>query len=221
MTARATEIPGYRRAPGSSIPRPLTSVRRRTVMISKGRGCFDKFAGQILPTGDSAPVLRPVPVHLNSVNTGDQTRDDDLRSASVVNAAAWPTMSYKAPPASAAPAESSPNPGRDDRPRSHPASLAGLRGQPVSRPLPIAAPGRFLGEQRGQPPRLRACPVIPIAGLASVKAQMDVVATVKPRRPQIGRSGSPQLGHGQPPDQSRPRRTGGTHAGRRVVSLPA
>jgi polyisoprenoid-binding protein YceI len=64
-------------------------------VVSKVRGRFDKFEGQIVTGEDPLQSAAAVAVDLNSVNTGDQTRDDDLRSAKFFDAANYPTMTYR------------------------------------------------------------------------------------------------------------------------------
>jgi YceI-like protein len=61
----------------------------------RGPRRFGKFEGQIVTAEDPLRSSVVVTVDLNSVNTGDQARDDDLRSASVFDAATCPAMSYR------------------------------------------------------------------------------------------------------------------------------
>ena len=64
-------------------------------MVSKVRGRFDKFEAQIITAEDPLQSSATATVDLNSVNTGNQTRDDDLRSGNFFDAATHPAMAYQ------------------------------------------------------------------------------------------------------------------------------
>ena len=85
MPTSAIEIPGY--VAGTWDIDPVHShigFIARHMMLSKVRGRFEKFEGQIVTTADPMQSSATLTVDMNSVNTGDQTRDDDLRPGRVL-----------------------------------------------------------------------------------------------------------------------------------------
>lgn len=96
MPTSAIEIPGY--VAGTWDIDPVHShigFIARHMMLSKVRGRFEKFEGQIVTTADPMQSSATLTVDMNSVNTGDQTRDDDLRSDNFFAAATYPVMTYR------------------------------------------------------------------------------------------------------------------------------
>jgi polyisoprenoid-binding protein YceI len=66
----------------------------RHMMVSKVRGRFTSYQAQIItadnPLGSSATAT----IDLSSVDTGNETRDEDLRSSNFFDAATHPQMTY-------------------------------------------------------------------------------------------------------------------------------
>jgi len=96
MTTQAIEIPGY--VAGTWDIDPVHShigFVGRHMVVSKVRGHFEKFAGQIVTAGDPLQSSAALTVEMNSVTTGNQTRDDDLRSDNFFAAATYPVMTYR------------------------------------------------------------------------------------------------------------------------------
>ena len=96
MTTQAIEIPGY--VAGTWEIDPVHShigFVGRHMIVSKVRGRFEKFAGQIVTAEDPLRSSATLTVEMNSVNTGNQTRDDDLRSDNFFAAATYPVMTYR------------------------------------------------------------------------------------------------------------------------------
>jgi polyisoprenoid-binding protein YceI len=96
MTSPATGIPGY--VAGTWDIDPVHShigFMARHMVVSKVRGHFEKFAGQIVTAADPLQSSATLTVDMNSVNTGNQTRDDDLRSDNFFAAATHPVMSFR------------------------------------------------------------------------------------------------------------------------------
>ncbi len=96
MTAPAIEIPGY--VAGSWDIDPVHShigFVARHMMVSKVRGHFEKFSGQIITASDPLRSSATATVDMNSVSTGNQTRDDDLRSDNFFAAATYPEMTFR------------------------------------------------------------------------------------------------------------------------------
>ena len=96
MTTQAIEIPGY--VAGTWEIDPVHShigFVGRHMVVSKVRGRFEKFAGQIVTAEDPRRSSATLTVEMNSVNTGNQARDDDLRSDNFFAAATYPVMTYR------------------------------------------------------------------------------------------------------------------------------
>ena len=96
MTAPVTGIPGY--VAGTWDIDPVHShigFEARHMFVSKVRGRFETFQGQIITAADPLQSSATLTVQMNSVTTGNQTRDDDLRSDNFFAAATHPEMTYR------------------------------------------------------------------------------------------------------------------------------
>jgi polyisoprenoid-binding protein YceI len=96
MTSLATGIPGY--VAGTWDIDPVHShigFMARHMVVSKVRGRFEKFEGQIVTAGDPLQSSATLTVDMASVNTGNQTRDDDLRSDNFFAVSTHPVMTYR------------------------------------------------------------------------------------------------------------------------------
>ena len=96
MTSSVTEIPGY--VAGTWDIDPVHShigFEARHMFVSKVRGRFEAFEGQIITAADPLQSSATLTVQMNSVTTGNQTRDDDLRSDNFFAAATHPVMTYR------------------------------------------------------------------------------------------------------------------------------
>jgi len=96
MTTSAIEIPGY--VAGTWDIDPVHShigFEARHMFVSKVRGRFGTFEGQIITAADPLQSSAALTVQMNSVTTGNQTRDDDLRSDNFFAAATYPVMTYR------------------------------------------------------------------------------------------------------------------------------
>ena len=92
----AAGIPGY--IAGTWDLDPVHShigFSARHMMVSKVRGRFDKFEGMIVTDSYPLQSSATATVDMASVNTGNQTRDDDLRSDNFFAAAAYPVMTFR------------------------------------------------------------------------------------------------------------------------------
>lgn len=96
MTATVATIPGY--VTGTWDIDPVHSDVSFTVkhlMLSKVRGHFDRFSGEIvtgeLPEDSSVTAT----IELDSVNTGNEMRDGDIRSENFLDVQHHPSMSYR------------------------------------------------------------------------------------------------------------------------------
>ena len=96
MTETAVEIPGY--VTGTWTVDPVhseVSFVVRHMMVSKVRGRFDKFEGAITTAPDPLKSTVTATVDLGSVNTGNETRDNHIRSEDFFHIEQHPTMTFR------------------------------------------------------------------------------------------------------------------------------
>jgi polyisoprenoid-binding protein YceI len=96
MTETATEIPGY--IPGTYKLDPGHSDVAFTVrhmMVSKIRGHFTKVEADIVLAPNPLDSSATATIDLDSIDTNNPTRDDDLRSANYFEVDKYPTMAYR------------------------------------------------------------------------------------------------------------------------------
>ena len=96
MTTAAVEIPGY--VTGTWTIDPVhseVSFVVRHMMVSKVRGRFDKFEGSIQTASDPLQSTVTADVDLSSVNTGNETRDNHIRSEDFFHIEKRPTMTFR------------------------------------------------------------------------------------------------------------------------------
>jgi len=96
MSTPVTQIPGY--IAGTWDIDPVHShigFVGRHMVVSKVRGHFERFQGQIVTAADPLQSSATLTVDMNSVTTGNQTRDDDLRSDNFFAAGTHPTMTFR------------------------------------------------------------------------------------------------------------------------------
>jgi polyisoprenoid-binding protein YceI len=98
MTASdtATTIPGY--VAGTWTIDPVHSeigFSVRHMMVSKVRGKFSNFSGQIVTADDPFKSSATAEIDLKSINTGQDQRDEHIRSADFFEVETYPTMTYR------------------------------------------------------------------------------------------------------------------------------
>ena len=96
MTTAAVEIPGY--VTGTWTIDPVhseVSFVVRHMMVSKVRGRFDKFEGAIETAPDPLQSTVTATVDLSSVNTGNDTRDNHIRSEDFFHVEKHPAMTFR------------------------------------------------------------------------------------------------------------------------------
>jgi len=98
MTASttATTIPGY--LAGTWTIDPVHSeigFSARHMMVSKVRGKFGNFSGQIVTAEDPFKSSATAEIDLKSITTGNDQRDEHLRSADFFEVETYPTMTYR------------------------------------------------------------------------------------------------------------------------------
>jgi polyisoprenoid-binding protein YceI len=99
MTADTTAntIPGY--AAGTWTIDPVHSevgFSVRHMMVSKVRGRFTNFSGEIVTAEDPFKSSATAEIDLKSITTGHDQRDEHLRSADFFEVEKYPTMTYRA-----------------------------------------------------------------------------------------------------------------------------
>jgi polyisoprenoid-binding protein YceI len=98
LTAATTEtgIPGYETATWNIDPvHSEVGFSARHMMVSKVRGRFTNFSGQLVTADDPAQSSVTAEIDLKSINTGNEQRDDHIRSADFFEVETYPTMTYR------------------------------------------------------------------------------------------------------------------------------
>jgi polyisoprenoid-binding protein YceI len=98
LTAAATEttIPGYEAATWNIDPvHSEVGFSVRHMMVSKVRGRFTNFSGQLVTASDPLKSSVTAEIDLTSIHTGQEQRDAHIRSADFFEVETYPTMSYK------------------------------------------------------------------------------------------------------------------------------
>lgn len=96
MTSQVVEIPGYIAGIWDLDPVHSTiGFVARHLMLSKVRGRFTRFEAQIVTAPNPLESSATAAIDLSSVDTGNETRDNDLRSEHFFDAATHPTMTYR------------------------------------------------------------------------------------------------------------------------------
>ncbi len=96
MTETAVEIPGYVAGTWTiDSVHSEVSFTVRHMMVSKVRGRFDKFEGSITTAPDPLGSGVTATVDLSSVNTGNETRDNHIRSEDFFHVEKHPTMTFR------------------------------------------------------------------------------------------------------------------------------
>jgi polyisoprenoid-binding protein YceI len=98
MTAPSTEtsIPGYEAATWNIDPvHSEVGFSVRHMMVSKVRGRFTGFSGQLVTGDDPLQSSVTAEIDMSSINTGQEQRDEHIRSADFFEVETYPTMTYK------------------------------------------------------------------------------------------------------------------------------
>jgi polyisoprenoid-binding protein YceI len=67
----------------------------RHMMVSKVRGRFTEFSGEIVTAEKPADSSVTAEISLGSINTGNEQRDNHIRSADFFEVETFPTMTYR------------------------------------------------------------------------------------------------------------------------------
>jgi polyisoprenoid-binding protein YceI len=98
LTAATTEtgIPGYEAATWNIDPvHSEVGFSARHMMVSKVRGRFTNFSGQLVTANDPTASSVTAEIDLRSISTGNEQRDDHIRSADFFEVETYPTMTYR------------------------------------------------------------------------------------------------------------------------------
>jgi polyisoprenoid-binding protein YceI len=98
LTSAMTEtaVPGYEAATWNIDPiHSEVGFSVRHMMVSKVRGRFTNFSGQIVTADDPTQSSVTAEIDLSSINTGQEQRDAHIRSADFFEVETYPTMAYK------------------------------------------------------------------------------------------------------------------------------
>jgi polyisoprenoid-binding protein YceI len=96
MTAETVEIPGY--IAGTWDIDPVHShvgFVARHLMVSKVRGNFGKFEGQIVTAENPLQSSATATIDTTSFDTGNEQRNSDVKSENFLDVANHPTMTYR------------------------------------------------------------------------------------------------------------------------------
>lgn len=93
---RTTDIPGYRAGTWTIDPvHSDVSFTVRHMVVSKVRGHFRNFTGQIVTAEDPLASTVTAEIDLASIDTGNEQRDAHIRSADFFEVEHYPTMTYR------------------------------------------------------------------------------------------------------------------------------
>jgi polyisoprenoid-binding protein YceI len=98
LTATTTEttVPGYEAGTWTIDPvHSEVGFSVRHMMVSKVRGRFSAFSGEIVTGEDPAKSSVTAEIDLKSINTGNEQRDAHIQSADFFEVETYPTMTYK------------------------------------------------------------------------------------------------------------------------------
>jgi polyisoprenoid-binding protein YceI len=96
MTSTAVEIPGWVAGTWAIDPfHSSVSFTARYMMVSKVRGRFTAFSGEIVTAADPLESTVTATIDLASVDTHQEQRDNHLRSADFFEVETHPTMTYR------------------------------------------------------------------------------------------------------------------------------
>ena len=96
MPADTVQIPGY--IAGTWEIDPVHShigFVARHLMVSKVRGNFTKFEGQIVTAGNPLESTATATIDLASLDTSNPQRDEDVKSENFLDVAQHPTMTFQ------------------------------------------------------------------------------------------------------------------------------
>ncbi len=96
MAAPVLTLPGYVTGTWQvDVAHSDVSFAVRHMMVSKVRGSFRKFDATIVTAADPQASTVIASIDLTSIDTGNEQRDDHIRSADFFEVEKYPTMTYR------------------------------------------------------------------------------------------------------------------------------
>lgn len=96
MSAESVEIPDYIAGTWDiDVAHSHIGFVARHLMVSKVRGSFTKFEGQIITAENPLESSATLTVDMASISTGNAQRDGDVTGENFLDAANHPTMTYR------------------------------------------------------------------------------------------------------------------------------
>jgi polyisoprenoid-binding protein YceI len=95
MSAEVVEIPGYIAGTWEiDTAHSHVGFVARHLMVSKVRGSFTKVEGQIVTAANPLESTATATIDMDSLNTGNEQRDGDVKGENFLDTANHPTMTY-------------------------------------------------------------------------------------------------------------------------------
>jgi polyisoprenoid-binding protein YceI len=96
MSSDAVEIPGYIAGTWDIDPaHSHIGFAARHLMVSKVRGSFTKIEGQIITAASPLESSATATIEMDSLNTGNEQRNGDVKGENFLDTANHPTMTYR------------------------------------------------------------------------------------------------------------------------------
>jgi polyisoprenoid-binding protein YceI len=96
MSADSVEIPGYIAGTWDIDPaHSHIGFVARHLMVSKVRGSFTKVDGQIITAPSPLESSATATIDMDSLNTGNEQRNSDVKGENFLDTASHPTMTYR------------------------------------------------------------------------------------------------------------------------------
>jgi polyisoprenoid-binding protein YceI len=96
MSTASVEIPGYIAGTWEIDPAHThVGFVARHLMVSKVRGSFTKVEGQIITAANPLESSATATIDMDSLNTGNEQRNSDVKGENFLDTANHPTMTYR------------------------------------------------------------------------------------------------------------------------------
>jgi len=96
MSTASVEIPGYIAGTWEIDPAHThVGFVARHLMVSKVRGSFTKVDGQIITAPNPLESSATATIDMDSLNTGNEQRNSDVKGENFLDTANYPTMTYR------------------------------------------------------------------------------------------------------------------------------
>lgn len=96
MSVESSVLPGYISGTWDIDPaHSHVGFVARHLMVSKVRGSFTRLEGQIVTAADPLESSASATIDMDSLSTGNETRDSDVKGENFLDVASHPTMTYR------------------------------------------------------------------------------------------------------------------------------